>query len=185
MHRDAADQTQGFVQKNMEQALLLAGQMQVCLEEGNFFEIEDLIREYQEQRSEGDALTKPEDQYQKSLDLYHIMYGLERLRPEWTGVLEEMHQALYAEGKERYDRIRQEFERYLDEDSVRRFHWENTGLQLFVFFLYTYFCGGVYDDWIYSKMALAVHSVEFIRELFMARWKETGRLHLKDYVELS
>lgn len=185
LHRDAADQTQGFVQKNMEQALLLAGQMQVCLEEGNFFEIEDLIREYQEQRSEGDALTKPEDQYQKSLDLYHIMYGLERLRPEWTAVLEEMHQTLYAGGKERYDRIRQEFENYLKEDSARRYNWENVGLQLFVFFVYTYFCGAVYDDWIYSKMALAVHSVAFIRELFLARWKQVGKLDQEDYVELS
>ena len=43
----------------------------------------------------------------------------------------------------------------------------------------------LYDDWIYSKMALAVHSVEFIRELFVARWKQTGSLNLEDYVELS
>ena len=34
-------------------------------------------------------------------------------------------------------------------------------------------------------MALAVHSVEFIRELFIARWKQTGQLDMQDYVELS
>ena len=58
-------------------------------------------------------------------------------------------------------------------------------MQLFVFFVYTYFCGGVYDDWIFSKMALAVHSVEFIRELLLVRWKQKGRLDFEDYVELS
>ncbi len=185
LHQDADDQTEDYVQKNMGRALLLARQMQICLEEGNFFELEELIETYQEEPRQRDVLKKPEEQYQKSLSLYHIMYGLERLRQEWTGVLDEMHQTLYAGGQERYDRIQQEFENYLDEDSNCRYDWENTGLQLFVFFVYTYFCGAVYDDWIYSKMALAVHSVEFIRELFVARWKQTGSLNLEDYVEFS
>jgi len=185
LRRDAEDQTEDFVQKNMQQALGLAGLMQRCLEEGNFFELEELIETYQEEPRQRDVLKKPEEQYQKSLGLYHIMYGLERLRPEWTEVLDEMYQTLYAGGQEGYDRIQQEFKNYLDEDSDCRYDWENTGLQLFVFFVYTYFCGGVYDDWIYSKMALAVHSVEFIRELFLARWKKKGNLEKEDYVELS
>ena len=58
-------------------------------------------------------------------------------------------------------------------------------LQLFVFFVYTYFCGAVYDDWILSKMTLAVRSVEFIRDLLIARWKVKGSLDFYDYVELS
>ena len=35
-------------------------------------------------------------------------------------------------------------------------------------FIFTYFCGAVYDDMIYSKMALAVYSTAFIRELWRA-----------------
>ena len=171
------------VEQNMNLALLLSKQIQHCLEEGSFFEIEEVIGQYQEEID--DPGCAEEQIYQKSLELYHTIYGLERLRPEWTDVLKGMYQTLYAAGAETYECILQDFEQYLTEDVQRRYQWENTGLQLFEFFVYTYFCGAVYDDWIYSKMALAVHSVEFIRELFIARWKQTGQLDMQDYVELS
>lgn len=171
------------VQKNMDRALALAKDMQICLEEGSFFEIEALIGKYQDKT--GNSCRTGKQRYQKSLELYHTMHGLERLRPEWTDVLEDMYATLYAGGVKQYDRIQQDFDEYLAEDMRRWHQWENTGMQLFVFFVYIYFCGAVYDDGIYSKMALSVHSVEFIRELFMTRWKQTGRLDMKDYVELS
>ncbi len=197
--REDAAASCSYVHKNMECALALAREMQIRLEEGRFFEMEELIGKYQEKRSlpavmvsQGEGCEKTSDvcfdrqqEYQKSLELYHIMYGLERLCPEWTEVLEEMYHTLYAAGAEHYYRIKQDFEAYLAEDVQCRYQWENVGLQLFVFFVYTYFCGAVYDDWIYSKMALAVHSVEFIRELFVARWRQTGKLSMQDYVELS
>lgn len=52
-------------------------------------------------------------------------------------------------------------------------------------FLYTYFCGAVYDDWIYSKMALAAESVRFIRELYLTRWLQNGTLSWDDYISLA
>jgi lysine-N-methylase len=77
------------------------------------------------------------------------------------------------------------FDKFLDVEPDARKQWENIGLQLFVFFLYTYFCGAVYDDRIYSKMALAVESVRFIRELYLVRWLQKGYLKIEDYVELA
>lgn len=175
---------QEFVRQNMSRALGLAKNMQECLEDGNFYEIEKCINSYQENKDS----VKPdseEESYEKFKKLYQIMYDLERLRPEWTDVLKEMYSILYSGGMESYVQLKKEFKAYLSKSPESMYRWENTGLQLFVFFLYTYFCGAVYDDWIYSKMALAVHSVEFIRELFLTRWKRTGRLDMEDYVELS
>ena len=48
--------------------------------------------------------------------------------------------------------------------------WENYQEQLLIFFLYTYFCGAVYDDCIFSKAALAVFSVAFLQEFVMCSW---------------
>ena len=41
---------------------------------------------------------------------------------------------------------------------------------LAVYFIYTYFCGAVYDDDVYAKMFIAVFSVQWISQFMMARW---------------
>ena len=174
----------------MEKALKLAGDMQTTLDEGEFFQLEDWL-ETEGFNSEisgnelEEKLHKKEKLYEKKIFLYETIYDLERLRREWSDVLEEMYQNLYAGGMLQYFAKTRTFEKYLQEDPNRQKQWENIGLQLFVFFVYTYFCGAVYDDWIYTKMALAVHSVEFIRELFVSRWIQGGKLDMDDYVELS
>ena len=48
--------------------------------------------------------------------------------------------------------------------------WHVFKRNLLMFFLYTYFCGAVYDDWIYSKVALSVFSVIFVQEFVMCRY---------------
>ena len=170
----------GAIERHMDAALTLAEKMQNSLEEGSFFEIEDAIADYHVNDLEGTVKS-----YQESLELYHQIYDLERLRPEWTDVLEEMGQLLYDSGEEKYVQLKKEFETFIKADAERIYLWENTGLQLFTFFVFTYFCGAVYDDWIYSKMALAVHSVEFIKELFFSSWCKNGTLTLEDMIQLS
>ena len=170
----------GAVGKHMNAALNLAEKMQNSLEEGSFFEIEESIANYHV-----NTLEETVKSYQESLDLYHQIYDLERLRPEWTDVLNELKQTLYGAGEERYVQLKKRFETYIKADAERVRLWENTGLQLFTFFVFTYFCGAVYDDWIYSKMALAVHSVEFIRELFFCSWCKNGELDFEEMIKLA
>lgn len=60
------------------------------------------------------------------------------------------------------------------------------GEQLMVFFVYTYFCGAVYDDAVYSKMALAVFSTEWIQEFVMLIWLKNGKkTGFEDMVETA
>lgn len=190
----------------MQKALKLAEKMQNCIDDDCFFELEEVIREYAEPENGEAAHTEPESSevtagtedtyssaqkeqytafYEQKLDFYHTVHGLERLREEWSEVLKELEVTLYRKGEAEYQKLWESFFTYLEENQKEKECWENTGLQLFVFFVYTYFCGAVYDGWIYSKMALAVFSVEFIRELLMARWARNGRLSFQDYVELS
>jgi lysine-N-methylase len=58
--------------------------------------------------------------------------------------------------------------------------------QLMVYFVFTYFCGAVYDDNILGKMQTAVVSTILIQELAMARWIEQGKsLGFHDVVDIA
>ena len=64
--------------------------------------------------------------------------------------------------------------------------WKNLGEQLLMFFVYTYFCGAVYDDMVCSKMELALFSVRWIQEFLIVRWLENGKkLSMQDVEEIS
>lgn len=165
--------------------LQFAREMQECIEREEYCEMDTVIRRYEENGfPKSDLKQVNMEGFSHRKVLFQHMLGLERLREEWTQVLEELNGTLYAEGSMDYERRVGAFENYLQKKDGAS-QWENIGTQLFVFFLYTYFCGAVYDDWIYSKMALAVESVRFIRELYLARWVNAGRLETEDYIELA
>ena len=177
---------EGSLEEKMNLYLQFAGEMQDCISREEYFEIDTVVRRYEEGIfGMWDVPAIKEERFVHRKVLFQHMLELERLREEWTAVLEELEQVLYAKGETHYRRCVERFEAYLQEDKEAGKKWEQVGLQLFVFFLYTYFCGAVYDDWIYSKMALATESVRFIRELYLTRWIRKGELTSEDYVELA
>lgn len=173
------------LEEKMALYLKLAAQMQECIDKGEFFEIDTVIRQFEKGQFPWAGELEETLRFVHRKELFAHIYDLERLREEWTNVLECLEENLYTQGEDSYWHQVEVFEGWLQEDEARIQKWEQVGLQLFVFFLYTYFCGAVYDDWIYSKMALAVESVRFIRELYLARWVEEGTLTQEDYVELA
>ena len=63
--------------------------------------------------------------------------------------------------------------------------WEIKCEQLLVYFIFTYFCGAVYDGRVYSKVQMAVSSVRCIYQLMAARWKKNEKeLQTEEIVEL-
>lgn len=194
-------QGKASLEEKMEYYLQFAGDMQACIDAGEYFEVDTVIRNFELKSTEDceDAVKErgtegavaPGDEkrnhtrFRHRKELYLHILELERLREEWTIVLQKVDEALYQNGQEQYDACVERFERFLSNDEAAGTRWEKKGLQLFVFFLYTYFCGAVYDDRIYSKMALAVESVRFIRELYLAKWLECGKLEDSDYIEAA
>lgn len=189
-------ETEGCLEEKMMCYLQFARDMQECIDNGEYFEVDTVIRAFEQgigngkteelrvsgRNGCGDTYI---DRYMHKKEVYLHILELERLREEWSQVLEKLNLTLYETGEVRYGACLTHFENFLEEDADALRQWENIGVQLFVFFLYTYFCGAVYDDRIYSKMALAVESVRFIRELYLVRWMEKGRLEEEDYVELA
>ena len=53
-----------------------------------------------------------------------------------------------------------------------------------MFFVYTYFCGSVYDDMVSTKMGLALFSTLWIQEFCMYRWLDAhGELYFIEVLE--
>ena len=54
--------------------------------------------------------------------------------------------------------------------------WQIWMEQLLVYFVYTYFCGAVYDAKAYTKARMAVNNVFLIYEMLAARWLKNERM---------
>ena len=177
----------------------LAERYQICMEEGREFEIDDLLQECERHHRDGtlrefiseslsekgvDAASFHQWEWQK--EELQVLYGLERLRPEWDQVLDGAEKWLYQGSEETYHKICEEFHKAYGSLGSHKEEWENLGEQLLMFFVYTYFCGAVYDDMVCSKMELALFSVRWIQEFLMVRWLENGKkLSMKDVEEIS
>ena len=64
--------------------------------------------------------------------------------------------------------------------------WDIMLEQMLVYFVFTYFCGAVYDGCIQAKMQVCVYSVYIIEEILRARWLENEKtLSMEEVVELT
>lgn len=89
--------------------------------------------------------------------LFSSLYDLEMLNPGWIKILDNTWNKYYDKNistKGAFENIDEQIEIGLE--------------NILMFFVYTYFCGAVYDDEIYSKVALCVYSTKWIFEIFLA-----------------
>ena len=63
-----------------------------------------------------------------------------------------------------------------------RMQWEEKAARLAVSFLYTYFCGAVYDGQMAAACRFAVFCADWILELAAAQWQRQGRKERPDVV---
>lgn len=165
--------------------LALVEDMQTCIDEERYFDVDQVIEKHQTQQMPSMPYGDDGCRYAERCREFTIFGRLERLRPEWSTFLDHAWVTLYQHGEESYLNICREFEKYLDMNSARKEDWELLGENLMLFFLYTYFCGAVYDDWIRSKAQLAAFSTRWIQEFIMAHWAENGRLSWEDCIETA
>ena len=185
----------------------MAHDMQGRMNRQEMFDCSDVICKY----TTGKALDFVKNYRQKSNrkqtepefahTMFRHLYELELLREEWGILLKETEDLLYQD-KEKYHKIKEEFQNFLKgdvnpekrnnsaSDSTAMLQKEHTDIdihleQLLVYFLFTYFPGAVYDGEIYAKVQLAVYCVWMIWEIWMARWlKNEKSLDLEEMTEL-
>lgn len=173
------------IESRMCFVLKLAACMQKALEEGSLFEVsfeEELKKLYREEKEKTGKKREVCIRYSIMKNILEDLKQLEVLREEWSETLKQTEKDLYSSGEEEYQRIRADFLNVLG--PVRE-EWERYGEQLLMFFLYTYFCGAVYDEEIYSKSVLAVFGTLWIQELLCGIWKRKGNITFEDVVRTS
>lgn len=186
---EARDVIRGILQdrsKRIEvRALLVLGlahDMQVRIQRGELFACEEVWRKYQGHGAETFTEEKIEGfingigkRYACSQKLYDRLCRLELLRDEWDRQLCEAGLVLYGSGRKSYDILQKDFERWLAKSDL---DWTIQCEQLLVYFIDTYFCGGVYDGCVFDKVNMSVASVFLIYEMLAAEWEKQSR-HLK------
>lgn len=119
-----------------------------------------------------------------SKDLFKNMWKtivpeMEVLRPGWKEFLKERLDSLYiSSGENDYIYQKSEFDFYCPD-------WQIQEEQLLVYWIYTYFCGAVYDDGIFTKVKMAVVCTLFIHELDVGTYlKNEHHFNLNDQIQI-
>ena len=177
--------------------LRMAEEMQEIIENSELFELADVFEKYEDAGSLANAV----QQIQKELQEFHArasecfryskavfgrLYELEHLSDEWEPYLEQCWKGLYEGKAQGYQACHERFCSWSSmqaeawkEQMTKRGYSQAINLeiifeQLLVYFIFTYFCGAVYDDNVLGKVRLAVDSVDIIYEMIVAKWTEQG-----------
>ena len=184
------------LQLRMARILALAHDVQNRIERNRVFEVETVLERYQRpqarelldaklcrfaehSKQQRGARAWLEDWITVRWRMLDLFREFEVLDPLWTEDLQMYRRCLYEKG----------CATYLDQElqwTERSEEWETEYEQILVYFLFTYFCGAVYDGDVMRKVQMAVESVLILSELGMAAWLQEGTLPtLEDRMRLA
>lgn len=146
-----------------------AHDMQGRVNRGELFEIDRLVERFMEAKFQQKA-EKQFEEYQgcpvEGYDLFKTLTEnlkrFEVLNPNWTKRLETYREALYSR-QEVYTKEKREF-------NIASIEWEQEYVQIFLYFIFGYLTGSVYDNNPYDKIRFALVNTLIIRELELAQW---------------
>lgn len=173
------------IELRIAMALGLAHDAECKIRKGNLFEVDEVCARYEKEGAPQRFLKKLKScqekngkRFQIMQELWSIFGELEILRKQWPDYIKDLEGILYH-SEEEYLEMRTEFR----ENVLQKHSYSE---QLMVYFVFTYFCGGVYDGRGYSKMLMAVVSTLLIEELAMAvYWKKEKQFTFMDMVEVA
>ena len=169
------------VRLRMAIVLALAHDLQERIDKNALFEIDGLLKRYEKERvwtwfqEKLDNLdTEAKTQQEVCGNLFVILNHLEVLRDDWKGYVKEAKNMLLE--SELSAEQRKEFESVFTEKIME---------QRMVYFVFTYFCGAVYDEQAYGKLKFAVAGCILIRALAKGVFLKNGTLEFSDVAEAA
>ncbi len=169
----------------MAKLLALASEVQDCIDEGQMFDIPGVLERYEPETIDAtlrerlsEVPCRAEDTLALCTNMLEYLKALEVLDPQWSADLQLWGETLYAQGAESYAAHARDW------DAVSK-DWETEYEQVLLYYLFTYFCGAVYDGDALGKVQLAVGSILLLRAFGMAEWlRQEGRLDRSVRVQL-
>ncbi len=149
----------------------MAHDLQLRLDKNATFEIDDVLQRYakdttpkrfEEKRQKENKQFTTFEQKKCLRTFFSVFQNLEILKPDWKTYLNERKKVAFAsKDTSQVNEIDKECEDI----------WE----QIMVYFVYTYFCGAVYDGRAYTRMKFSAFSTIMIRELSKSLWISNQR----------
>lgn len=181
------------IKMRMGMVLDLAQKMQDAVDKEEIFKIDDLLEEFGEMnmllafQKKTDEYRIGENEYCATMrKLFRTFSKLEVLKADWPEYVKRAELTLFGEGQRVYENNRSKFHKLAGLKSTQYEEWAVWLEQLMVYFVFTYFCGAVYDDNILGKMQTAVISTILIQELAIAKWIESGeQIGFEEFVDIA
>lgn len=162
------------IKNRIAMVLALAHDLQLRIDKNAIFETDALLERYEKEtapkcfeqklKKDIDELTKV-DKDRRLKKFFAVFQNLEVLKNDWRPYLKERKNILFSN---KNDTATENIEKiYAESETV----WE----QLMVYFVYTYFCGAVYDGRAYTRMKFAALGTLLIRELSKSLWISNKR----------
>lgn len=169
------------VRVRMAMCLALARDLQHRIDRDRLYMADKLLARYQKDNAP-EFFKQKLDEYQAEGALRYVrMQGimdvfsrLEVLKKDWPPYVAQAIENLYGAGAEAYEETYAAFSQAVGSKGANGAVWERYMEQLLVYFVFTYFCGAVYDGRAYAKMVLAAASTLLIQELAMSAWIGEG-----------
>lgn len=158
------------INDRMKLAQTMISEIQEKINEYDIFAIDEIIEKYEEKNlhSKESVEVREEEQYKKIQSYLMDLYKLEVLQDDWRPYLLESQIRLYERPYEDYVTKRNEF------NEEHKDQLEQMKEQLMVYFVYSYFCGAVYDGEAQSKYLLAHVATSIIEELWYGKYLENN-----------
>lgn len=107
---------------------------------------------------------------------YQLLYELEPLKDSFRNEIKKTEETLFQSGS-LFHKIKS--------FQTNHANWEMVAENLMIYFLYTYLCGSVYDDYVYAMGAQAVYNTAMIMLLWMGRYeRKEDKLSEKEMAEV-
>lgn len=176
---DVLHEKKGGVAQRMAKLLDIVHGIQGLIDNDEIFGIDEQEqRALTEQTDYGRYEGRTELRQKYMAEMMQSLHRLEVLRPTWTDFIREVQSLLYESlDVEQYGKLCEEFDSFYGE---RMQEYE----QLMSYFIYTYFCGAVYDYEVESKLRFGIAAVLIIHEMDMAMWYKNKNLTFEEQVEL-
>lgn len=170
--------------------------LQDAIDENRIFEMDDILKkaereiaeaegkkeaekiisqDFADKKREAEASTEEDmpHRFEERKKLFSYLKEFELLRDSWKKDRDQAEKLLYQVGAKDYARAVQSF--YQEGYAEGRESWESAMEQIAVYFIFIYFCGAVYDDWLIEKVEMAVFSVKIIEEMAIASMLAKGK----------
>ena len=171
------------IAKRVQILMSLAKQLQTCLEENRISDMQSIVKSFDQDADafdDGVDLDDISQRYDFLQETFSVFKKLEQMRDDWQQILDP-EKDLLAKGLKSYSAIRTEFVKAMEQEEW----WPVFAENYLMSFLYTYFCGAVYDDWIDTKVMLSVFSLVFTEEFIMNAWNQKGSVTLEEAEKIA